>query len=268
MYKNLYINGCSFTAGHKLEVNQSWPFLLAKSLELNLICSAKNGNSSDTISTISNIDLSTMDPEDTYVVIGTTWPERRGIMYKDAMVNTTPGDINKKEKDISAQAQSKTSTDRRVSSLDKSKKLEEIANQLLDLPTKLPSYDYVHYFKAYTSYYKKMMLDDPKSQRNSTINYLLNHINLQNFLKVNGFNFTFVRFQSVNIVFQNQQYIEDITIQNLIKQVDQSKIIAFVDEKSDPQRIEHLPLRLGGSHPTSKACEYIANTLKNYINER
>jgi len=263
MYKNLYINGCSFTAGHKLEVNQSWPFLLAKSLELNLICSAKNGNSSDTISTISNIDLSTMNPEDTYVVIGTTWPERRGIMYKDAMVNITPGDITKKPN-----AESKISTDRRLSSLDKSKKLEEIANQLLDLPTKLPSYDYVQYFKAYTRYYKKMMLDDPKSERNSIINYLLNHINLQNFLKVNRFNFTFVRFQDVNLVFQNKKHTEDVTIQNLIKQVDQSKIVAFVDEKTDPQRIEYPPLPFGGSHPTSKACEYIANTLKNYISER
>ena len=30
--KNLYVNGCSFTAGHVLKEEESWPYLLAKKL--------------------------------------------------------------------------------------------------------------------------------------------------------------------------------------------------------------------------------------------
>ena len=47
--KKLYVNGCSFTAGHKLEHNQTWPVKLADKLGLDLIMEAKNGQSMDSI---------------------------------------------------------------------------------------------------------------------------------------------------------------------------------------------------------------------------
>ena len=35
--KNLYVNGCSFTAGHDVEEVKTWPYLLAKKLNLKLL---------------------------------------------------------------------------------------------------------------------------------------------------------------------------------------------------------------------------------------
>ena len=66
--KNLYVNGCSFTAGHVLKEEESWTYLLAKKLNLNLIKHARNGQSFDSIflNTISH--LSELDPKDTLVV--------------------------------------------------------------------------------------------------------------------------------------------------------------------------------------------------------
>ena len=41
--KNLYVNGCSFTHGDTLPKEQSWPYLLGKEINLNLINESKNG---------------------------------------------------------------------------------------------------------------------------------------------------------------------------------------------------------------------------------
>ena len=96
--KNLYVNGCSFTAGHVLKEEESWPYLLAKKLNLNLIKHARNGQSFDSIflNTISH--LSELDPKDTLVVIGTTWSTRFSVLYDDLTINLTPGDYQKKKK--------------------------------------------------------------------------------------------------------------------------------------------------------------------------
>ena len=48
-YKNIYINGCSFTAGYNLPQETSWPRLLGDKLGLNTICKAVNGQSFDSI---------------------------------------------------------------------------------------------------------------------------------------------------------------------------------------------------------------------------
>ena len=36
MYKKLYINGCSFTAGNNLSEKEIWPYHLSKKLNLEL----------------------------------------------------------------------------------------------------------------------------------------------------------------------------------------------------------------------------------------
>ena len=41
-YKDLYINGCSFTKGHNLEPKDTWPVKLSNSLNLRLINHSKN----------------------------------------------------------------------------------------------------------------------------------------------------------------------------------------------------------------------------------
>ena len=46
-FKNIYINGCSFTAGHHLKEKDTWPELLSKKLNLQKINKAINGQSFD-----------------------------------------------------------------------------------------------------------------------------------------------------------------------------------------------------------------------------
>ena len=45
MIKDLYVNGCSFTSGHHLPYEKTWPFILSK--KLNLDYNLSHPNSSD-----------------------------------------------------------------------------------------------------------------------------------------------------------------------------------------------------------------------------
>ena len=47
--KNLYINGCSFTYGHTLPREETWPKLLSDKLGCNLVNESKNGQSFQSI---------------------------------------------------------------------------------------------------------------------------------------------------------------------------------------------------------------------------
>ena len=94
--KNLYVNGCSFTAGDIIEDGFTWPELLAKKMNLDLNCRAVNGNSMDTIFYNTINHLQHFDSKDTYVVIGITWPTRFGVFFDNAMINITPGDLDTK----------------------------------------------------------------------------------------------------------------------------------------------------------------------------
>ena len=91
--KNIYINGCSFTAGHALQDDEIWPKLLSEKLNLNLINCAVNGQSFGSIYLNTINHLSDLDPSDTLVVIGTTWPTRYLIQYDKLNLNITPVDI-------------------------------------------------------------------------------------------------------------------------------------------------------------------------------
>ena len=57
--KNLYINGCSFTAGHNLPTEQTWPVLLSEKLGTKLINQAINGQSFGSIflNTINHLSI-------------------------------------------------------------------------------------------------------------------------------------------------------------------------------------------------------------------
>ncbi len=64
--KNLYINGCSFTYGDSLPKEQTWPELLSKKLNLNLLNHSVNGNSMQSITFNSVNYLSKLKPLNLY----------------------------------------------------------------------------------------------------------------------------------------------------------------------------------------------------------
>jgi hypothetical protein len=102
-HNHLYINGCSFTKGHELTEEESWPFLLQKELDLSQKYKNKsqNANSLGTIVKKSMIDLRNT-PKNTLVVIGLTWFTRYSLLVNDFFVNLGPGDyLNKKNFNLS-----------------------------------------------------------------------------------------------------------------------------------------------------------------------
>lgn len=88
---HLYINGCSFTKGHELPEEESWPFLLQKELDLSQEYENKsqNANSLGTIVKKSMIDLRNCS-ENTLAVIGLTWPTRYSLLIDDFFLNLGP----------------------------------------------------------------------------------------------------------------------------------------------------------------------------------
>ena len=92
-YKNIYINGCSFTAGHTLSYESSWPQLLGKKLGLNTISRAVNGQSFDSIFVNTINHLSMLNSDDTLVVVGITWSTRYSVAFDEITGNITPVDL-------------------------------------------------------------------------------------------------------------------------------------------------------------------------------
>ena len=100
--KNLYINGCSFTYGHTLPREETWPKLLSDKLNCNLINESKNGQSFQSITFNSINTLSELNPENTIVIIGLTWETRYMIQFGNETLDVTPSCL-KNEQDHEVQ---------------------------------------------------------------------------------------------------------------------------------------------------------------------
>ena len=95
--KNLYINGCSFTYGDNLPKEQTWPELLSKKLNLNLINESKNGQSFQSITFNSINTLSELNPENTIVIVGLTWETRYMIQFGNETLDVSPSCLNSEQ---------------------------------------------------------------------------------------------------------------------------------------------------------------------------
>jgi hypothetical protein len=234
-FKNLYVNGCSFTAGDNIKQENIWPVLLAKKLNLNLINQSKNANSLQSIVFTSVNHLSTLNKDDTLVVIGLTWPPRYMIQFKNSVVNITPVDVDKKgPKPIFG---SNFSKNRRMSSavLADERKIGDFFSEI-----NLDETDIV--LGNFAKYYKSLLRYDTDIKRNQDLNYISNLVLFQSFLKENNFNYKFISFD-VNILGS----IIDVPI---MSKIDNTKILLINDIPKD-----------GTSHPTVVGCEYISEMI-------
>ena len=170
--KNLYVNGCSFTAGDNLEDGFTWPELLAKKMNLDLNCRAVNGSSMDTIFYNTINHLQHFDSKDTYVVIGITWPERFGVFFDRVLLNVTPADLDNKL------WETKISTFRRMSgpTLETIEKIDEYYPQIQH--TK----NYKKVLNAFLEYFKELMTYDPNLIEHSWIKMLTQVLALDSYL--------------------------------------------------------------------------------------
>ena len=96
MIKNLYINGCSFTAGNELNDQQTLSGCIRNITDLNVINESKNGQCLESIFINTINHLAKLNPEDTAVIVGLTWPNRTLVTFDKYNMNSTTADIDKK----------------------------------------------------------------------------------------------------------------------------------------------------------------------------
>lgn len=234
-YLKLYVNGCSFTAGDSLTEKEIWPYLLSKKLNLELVNHSMNGNSMESIVYNSVNYLSTLDPKETTVVIGLTWPTRFMVSLLDSTVSITPATFGREEVLVG----------RRV--LPYTTKHKEGKYQENDYKKSIPV------VKKFAEYYRGQLMDNKKQlYQNQLLSHYTHIVYLQSFLKANKFNYTFVNFGS----FSSHPQIEDSSPYPIFNKIDQKKIITLEDKKYSKRPT---------NHPTAKHCKEISDIIFNVI---
>ena len=234
MYKNLYINGCSFTAGNKLSENEIWPYLLSKKLNLKLINHSINGNSMQSIAYHSVNYLSTLDSKETLVVIGLTWPTRYMVPLLDSQVNVTPATFGREEVLLSRRLHPYS-----IENLKKYGHEDYRAN--LDVILK------------FADYYKAQLKNNSEElYNNQLLNQYTQIVYLQSFLKANKFKYNFIDFGSFN-EHPQLEYNSNLPI---FKSIDKSKIIKLENNKYNDGPT---------CHPTAEHCKEISDIIFNVV---
>jgi len=263
MYKNLYVNGCSFTRGHTLEEQETWPYILSKELNLKLTQKAANSNSMETICDTTIMDLTNyLSPktvnngENTLVIIGLTWPGRQALYFDNTLFNITAID-EKEYKDIEIHKNAYHRIGGRKSySIEPSVSIDEIREKLLYLEQAEAKDPLAYCIDSYFNYLNAWIKYDDYWYKNNIKKYILSIIKLESFLKANNFNYLFVRFQP-------HKYLNEV--KELWDKVDKSKVIAFRDEKTDKDRISETVLTFYKSHPDVESCIKISKDIANKI---
>ena len=234
--KNLYINGCSFTYGDNLPKEQTWPELLSKKLNLNLLNHSVNGNSMQTITFNSVNYLSKLSSEDTLVVIGLTWSPRYMVQIGQGVVNITPA-TDGREEVVFGRVQSPITLDE--------SKIDSVKSKILcsTIDDKFP----IKPIQDFTQYYNSLIEHDYNLQENQKLNLISNIVYLQSYLKQNNFDYRFINFSSVD-------FNLDFPIS---KQIDRSKIITF---DSKPYKQDE------SAHPNKEHCIEISEKIYDNIN--
>ena len=270
MYKNLYINGCSFTKGHLLDEDKTWPYLLGEKLNLSLNNKSANSNSMQTISDRTIMDLSnflspeTIHSKDTLVIIGLTWPGRQSVWFDNTILNLNANGIkNRSNSDLKNYIMHRIGLDRSYSINNKISNYESYI-RLLTKNMDLPNDEYFNTIEAYYNYTQEWIKNDDNWIRNNLIKYYLNLINLQSYFIANNINYLFVRFQPIADTFNTYEY-PDLKV--LMDKIDKSKIVAFRDEKNDQDRVNIRVITMKNSHPDANSCNIIAEDLKSKIEE-
>jgi len=248
-FKNLYVNGCSFTAGDNVEEGETWPENLAKLTNTVLHQDARNGNSMETIFHVTLNNLINFSPEDTLVIIGQTWKERYSVPYKECLVNITPADVGHNKQTF----QEKLSTFRRISStIHKDKySLSEISKSIFNQKSEYSNFNRV--LKSYVDYYESLIEYDTNLEYNQALFHFNYLYSLENFLILNKYNYYFIDFQG---------YFKDAPggigkyrKVEVFNKIDKSRIIPMQWE-------DFKTAKNSTSHPTAEDCIEIANIIK------
>ena len=260
MKKTLYINGCSFTRGDSLEENETWPYLLEKSiLPIEYTNDSANGNSfgSTFYNTLSK--LSALDSyEDVFVVIGITWSPRYSVFFDKTIASITPADIS--DSGTKTDFGDKRSTYRRmVSPYFKTWPLENNNIEARAQDKRLEKENgYNTTLTSYAKFYNNATKYDPNLRNNQNIALLAKVVALQSFFETNNIDYRFIDFSNITT-----EHSEDKPSANLRSKINLNNVLLmtydylesnnFIDDKT--------------SHPNKEGCKYIADKLFNIYNE-
>lgn len=232
--KNLYINGCSFTAGDNLEDKETWPYKLAQLSNTKLYDNSANGQSMGSIFLNSINHLSNLSSSNTIVVIGLTWPHRHYFTYKGWNINVTNADFP------NPRLTSKLNYWRRLTSSNHVNKnlieVEEIASELKNdideniKPIYLAKREYIKAMITHNEDYTKDLFNLYSAQITS----------LQSFLEYKKFNYCLVGFDS------NSSHIKKLINSN---NIELPKILYF--NKTENKT----------AHPTAEDCDRISKKI-------
>lgn len=231
-YKNLYVNGCSFTAGHEIKEGLTWPELLSKKLNLNLINSAVNGNSMESIVFSSVCHLEEFNSDDTLVIIGLTWETRIMLQFDKFLSTITTTDIQNKNGLV------KLSTWRRALSPYTFKKTD-----INKFRNNIDENAYLEVYSSFVDYYRTLVKNDKDIQKNQFKKLEVQILLLQSFLKDNNYDYRFISWAPT--IHNNPKFENVITFDNDWRN-------KFVDKTS---------------HPTILGCHNISEVIYDSINK-
>jgi len=230
-YKNIYVNGCSYTAGHEIKEGLTWPELLSKKMNLNLINQAVNGNSMSSIMYNSVNHLQKLNSDDTLVVIGLTWESRTMLQFDKFITNITNSDL------VGRNSQVKLSTWRRVSS-----PYTFDQNEINLFSENLNTSKYNKLYNSFVDFYQVLVENDKNLFNNQNLILETQILLLQSFLNQNDFNYRFVNWNKL---------IDSSKFKNVIS-FDKSWKEKFIDDTS---------------HPTEEGCENISEDIYDSFNK-
>lgn len=242
-YTNLYINGCSFTKGHHLKEQDTWPVKLSKELDLKLHNHSQNGQSFQSIAFNSFMHLSKFDPKDTLVVIGLTWPPRYMVQIDDLTANMTPANILEVIEFEDKIFRGGNPMFYFTENYDEFKVKEEVKKNT----------NYNDILQKFNQYYHSLIANQSQDTliNNQKYNYLYTLITLQSYLIQKGFNYRFVSFQHP---YEYREEVDD----SILNQLNYSN---FIDMYSFNDRY----VEEGHSHPSADGCTFITNKLIEHL---
>jgi hypothetical protein len=244
-YKSLYVNGCSYTVGDNLDDEYTWPHLVSKKINLNLINQAKNGNSFQSIVFNSVNHLSSMNAKNTMVIIGITWSSRYMVQFGDSVVNITNSDLVQNNTKIKFSSFRRLSSPKTIS-----------GKELFDLMNFDVNEGSSEVLKSFTDFYKSLVQHDYNLKNNQILNLLTNLILLQSFLKNKKFDYKFISFGSL--------YGEDVLSSNceqhklILNDFDYENLIQFDSNSVD--------ICKKTKHPSELGCRQISEVILDIIN--
>lgn len=250
-YKNLYVNGCSFTAGHCLNPSQTWSWEVNRDLNLEMYFSAKNGQSQESITLSSINHLANFDSQDTFVLIGITWKTRLGLAFDNLLLNLTLSDsIEKEDFNDKVGGHSRISLPRTIG---KVKNELQIATILAKEYQKNRE-NVNEVLRAYSNFFHKYIKHDSNIESNLSLKHVKEVLSLQSYLKSRRFKYIFVDFGGIF----NDKYCLDIPS---YKFLDQNNIVKFdwsmCKGLPDSGKIEN--------HPNPECHQEIAKLVKKLI---